>query len=177
MKATGMEKGGIYGHFNSKKEIALAAFEYNASRVFNAFIVSSFYNKSTIEMFSSLNSKSAIDMLHILFSYYEKLYDGSYLSGGCPLLNTATEADDTDSELMFGVKKYVDIFRKVIVTIVKLGIKNNEIRSDVDPEEFAITCIEILEGGNFMVKVYNDKSYRTKAIARIKTIIDSELVR
>jgi len=165
MKATGMEKGGIYGHFGSKKEIALAAFEYNASRAFNSFDV------------SSLHNKSAIEKLHVLFAYYEKLYDESRFSAGCPLLNTATEADDTDPELLSKVRKYVDKLKKVICEIVKSGIKDKEISFDVDPEEFAVTCIGIIEGGNFMAKVYNDKTYRKKAIARIKKIINSELVR
>jgi TetR/AcrR family transcriptional repressor of nem operon len=165
MKATGMEKGGIYGHFNSKKEIALAAFEYNASRTFNSFDV------------SSLHNKSATEKLHILLAYYEKMFDESYLSGGCPLLNTATEADDTDTELLSRVRKYVDKSKKVVCEIVKSGIKNKEIPADVDPEEFAVTFMEIIEGGNFMAKVYKDKIYRKKAVARIKKIINSELVR
>jgi hypothetical protein len=37
--------------------------------------------------------------------------------------------------------------KKLICEIVKSGINNKEIRSDTDPEEFAVACIEILEGG------------------------------
>ena len=165
MKATGMEKGGIYGHFNSKKEIALAAFEYNARYIFRSFDVTSF------------TDKTATQKLHILFRHIKKMYDEPILSSGCPLLNTAIEADDTDTELLSRVKKYVDKLKKIICEIVKSGIKNKEIPSDVNPEEFAETCIEMIEGGNFMAKVYNDKTYRKKAIARIENIINSELVR
>jgi TetR/AcrR family transcriptional regulator, transcriptional repressor for nem operon len=163
MEATGLEKGGIYGNFKSKKEIAIAAFEYNAARVFESFDV------------DSLNDKSTIEKLHAVFSYVERMYDEPYLSGGCPLLNTATEADDTDTEMLFMVRKYLDKLKMVICEIVKDGIKHEEVNPDADPDELAVSCIEILEGGNFLVKVYNDKSYRKKAIDRIKAMIVSEL--
>jgi AcrR family transcriptional regulator len=165
MKATGMEKGGIYGHFKSKKEIALAAFDYNMNRVFKSFDV------------NSLNGKPSAEKLHILFRYLEKMYDEPYLSGGCPLLNTATEVDDTDKELLLKVRQYLDKFKRLICVIIKDGVKAKEISSKTEPAEFAIACIEIFEGGNLLVKVYNDKSYRAKAISRIKTLIDSEIMR
>jgi AcrR family transcriptional regulator len=165
MKATGLEKGGVYGHFKSKKEIALAAFEYNMNRIFRSFDV------------NSINGKSAAQKLHILFSYLEKMYDEPYLSGGCPLLNTATEADDTDKELLVKVRQSLDKFKGIICEIIKNGIKAKEMLSNTDPEELAITCVEIFEGGNLLVKVYNDKSYRKKAISRIKTFIDSQIMR
>jgi TetR/AcrR family transcriptional regulator, transcriptional repressor for nem operon len=165
MEATGLEKGGIYGHFKSKREISIAAFEYNAMRVFESFDV------------NYLSDKSTIEKLHVLFSYIERMYDEPYLSGGCPLLNTATEADDTDAELLFLVRKYLDRLKEAICEIVKNGIKLKEVQQDVDSDELAVACIEILEGGNFLVKVYNDKSYRKRAIVRIKALIDSELRR
>jgi len=37
MAATGLEKGGIYRHFASKEELALAAFDYAAARVRQRF--------------------------------------------------------------------------------------------------------------------------------------------
>jgi TetR/AcrR family transcriptional regulator, transcriptional repressor for nem operon len=163
MKATGMEKGGLYGHFKSKKDIAIAAFEYNMSRIFRSFDV------------TSLADKSSIDKLHLLFQYLEKMYEEPYLTGGCPLLNTATEADDTDTELLLKVKAYLDRFKKIICEFMTQGIKAKEISAKVDPEDFAIICIEIFEGGNFLAKVYNDKSYRAKAIARIRAMVDAEL--
>jgi TetR/AcrR family transcriptional regulator, transcriptional repressor for nem operon len=165
MKATGLEKGGIYGHFKSKKEIALAAFEFNIGQIFKSFDV------------DSLTSKSAVEKLRGIFRHIDKMYDQPHISGGCPLLNTATEADDTDTELLSRVKKYLDKFKKTLSDIVISGVKSKEIRAAVDPEEFAIACIAILEGGNFLTKVYNNKTYRSKAIARIEAMIDSELVR
>jgi TetR/AcrR family transcriptional repressor of nem operon len=165
MKATGLEKGGIYGHFKSKKEIALAAFEYNIEHVFKSFDV------------DSLSNKPAIEKLHIIFRHIDKKYDQPHISGGCPLLNTATEADDTDTELLLRVKKYLNKYKKVLSDIVRSGVRKKEIRAGVDPEEFAVACIAILEGGNFLTKVYNNRAYRSKAIARIEAMIDSELMR
>jgi TetR/AcrR family transcriptional regulator, transcriptional repressor for nem operon len=31
MKATGLQKGGIYNHFQSKEELAIASFDYRSS--------------------------------------------------------------------------------------------------------------------------------------------------
>ncbi len=38
MKLTGLQKGGIYNHFKSKDEIAVAAFEYTLSTIVAAVI-------------------------------------------------------------------------------------------------------------------------------------------
>jgi hypothetical protein len=61
------------------------------------------------------------------------------------------------------------------VAIVKAGIISQDVNSEVDPEEFAISYITIYEGGNFLSKVYNDKSYRIKALEQIKCKIKDEI--
>ena len=162
MKATGLKKGGIYSHFKSKTEIEIAAFDYLLNRIFNSFDP------------SVLNNKTAVEKLNIIIDYRESLYD-SFLKGGCPILNAGIESDEYNQELQNHVKKSIERWKQLIIEIIKAGKKNNEIRPDFDPEEFAITYITVIEGGNFLTKVYNNRDYRAKAIDRIKKFIKEEI--
>lgn len=162
MEATGLQKGGIYSHFKSKNEIEVAAFNYLLTKTYNEFDPSTLINKTTAEK------------LYILIEYRESLYN-SFLKGGCPILNAGVEAEESNRELLKHVKSNIERWKKTIVAIVKAGIISKDVNPDVDPEEFAISYIAIYEGGNFLSKVYNDKSYRIKAMEQIKCKIKAEI--
>ncbi len=83
MEATGLKKGGIYNHFASKDELALAAFDYGVSLL-------------SERVWSVVKTKrNAVDRLDILVSSYLTYIDDPPIVGGCPILNTAIETDDT----------------------------------------------------------------------------------
>ena len=81
-EATGLTKGGIYGNFENKDEIAAAAFEYNSQHILEQIKV------------RVLSQKAAKDKLLAISGFYRQYLFERKLSGGCPLLNTAVEADD-----------------------------------------------------------------------------------
>ena len=83
IKATGLTKGSIYGNFENKDEVALAAFDHNYS-----LIVA--YLRKQIEARPNM-----IDRLLVYPETYRNFLNLPILKAGCPILNTATEADDT----------------------------------------------------------------------------------
>ena len=85
--ATGLTKGSIYGNFKNKDEVACAAFDSNFSRIQNLI-------GSELEKHRTYKGK-----LLAYTKVYENFLKDPFPIGGCPILNTATESDDTHPEL------------------------------------------------------------------------------
>src|SRR5579883_470640 len=81
-EATGLTKGSIYGNFENKDEVALAAFDHNLSKVRG--IIS-----AEMDKFNTIREK-----LLVYVDVYENYMHYPFPQGGCPILNTAIEADD-----------------------------------------------------------------------------------
>src|SRR6218665_1471974 len=81
--ATGLTKGSIYGNFGGKDEVALAVFDYNLKKV--------------TDIFESEKSscKTSREKLMVYVKVYSDFQNFGFPMGGCPMQNTAIEADDT----------------------------------------------------------------------------------
>jgi hypothetical protein len=120
-------------------------------------------------------STNAIDMLLNMLNFYRVHFKNMTTSGGCPILNTAVDADDTHPLLKAKAAKSIRGWKKQIETIVKQGIARNEVKPTVVPGEFAVTFISLIEGGIMMSKVTGDFSLLYTAIQRVEKIIAAEL--
>src|SRR5882757_1276293 len=87
MEATGLEKGGIYNHFGSKDELALAAFDHVVA-ISGAKLLSAVKRHD-----------SALDKLAAIVDCFEHVVLNPTVPGGCPLLNSAVESDDAHPAL------------------------------------------------------------------------------
>lgn len=138
---TGLTKGSIYGNFENKDEVALAAFDYNFAKV-NAFI------KSKI-----LSVDNAVERLLVYPRVYRDFLKIPFLKNGCPVLNTSTEADDTHPMLRERVANALAFWKKSIENQVKRGIERKEIKKETDATEIAVLTISIIEGAVMQAKV------------------------
>jgi|SRR5690606_14481291 TetR/AcrR family transcriptional repressor of nem operon len=141
MSVTGLSKGCIYGNFTNKDEVAIAAFLYNHQKVNEHF-------KTRI-----LAIEHAIDRLLVYPKTYRHYYRYPYLRAGCPILNTATEVDDTHPKLQEEVTKALQFWRNSLENQIKRGIVRKEIKEDTNPAEFAVLMICIIEGAFMQAKV------------------------
>jgi AcrR family transcriptional regulator len=140
-KATGLTKGSIYGNFENKDEVALAAFDYNFNRV-------TLYLKDKI-----LAHENAIDRLLVYPLVYRDFLKIPFLRPGCPILNTATEADDTHPKLKERAENALEFWKTSVENQIKRGIKRGEIKEDVNPTEFAVVLMSLIEGAVMQAKV------------------------
>jgi AcrR family transcriptional regulator len=162
-EATGLTKGSIYGNFENKDEVALAVFDYNVARLnsnLNAAIA---------------GASNAIDKLLKLTDYYRSGFKNSFSRGGCPILNTAVEADDTHPALKDKVSTSIKTWKKNIEAIIKQGIEAKEIKASVDPSEFATEYMALIEGGTLLAKTTGNINMLYTSVDRIKKIILTEL--
>lgn len=157
MQATGLEKGGIYRHFSSKQELAAEAFDYAWQVAWDARMA---------ELKSIPNS---VDRL--------KRFIGNFVDkrpavpGGCPLLNTAVDADDGDPILRERALKALRGWRRTLSEIVIKGIERKEIRPTVDAKKLAALVISSLEGALMMSRLEKNN----EALLAIQSHLESYL--
>lgn len=139
--ATGLTKGSIYGNFENKDEVALAAFDYNFNRV-------TLYIKKKI-----LSTDNAIERLLVYPKVYCDFLIIPFLKPGCPILNTSTEADDTHPKLKDKASNALEFWKTSIENQIKRGIQRKEIKKEINPTEIAVIIITIIEGAIMHAKV------------------------
>ncbi|HEY7357658.1 MAG TPA: TetR/AcrR family transcriptional regulator, partial [Ktedonobacterales bacterium] len=144
MKETGLEKGGIYNHFRSKDELALEAFDYAITLTW------SYVER---ELPGKTNS---LDRLHAMLVGYRRVVEELPLPGGCPLLNTAVEADDAHPALRQRAQQAMTNWRAWIQRNVARGVVAGEIRPETDGDLLATIIISTIEGAVMMSKLYGD---------------------
>jgi TetR/AcrR family transcriptional repressor of nem operon len=158
MEATGLQKGGIYRHFKSKEELAVAAFDH-AWRVAR--------KNRWLEVDKNV---SAIGRLRKFVANFVDRRTG-LVQGGCPVLNTAVDSDDGNPLLRDHVRKALRQWLKRIRDIVAVGIQNREIRQDVNPQAVAAVVISALEGATMIVRLQES----TQPLEHVRQYLDSFL--
>ncbi|MEH7746782.1 TetR/AcrR family transcriptional regulator [Neobacillus drentensis] len=156
MKKTGLEKGGIYNHFNSKQELSLDAFSFSIETMSTNFQ----------EAIRSKNT--SIEKLKALLEVFLLLAEGKPIPGGCPILNAAIESDDAHPALRDATKKAMNDLYSMILQIIRNGIRNSEIVSTIDSETVTTIIISTIEGSLMMTKLYNDTIYINRSIGFLK---------
>jgi AcrR family transcriptional regulator len=162
-EATGLTKGSIYGNFANKDEVALAVFDYNLSRLTNGMNA------------AVAGSTNAIGKLLNMAAFYRSEFKNSMTGGGCPILNTAVEADDTHPLLKEKAAKSIKAWKKNIEAIVKQGIESKQVKATVNGGEFATGFIALIEGGIMLAKATGNSSMLYSCIDRVEKMIHHEL--
>jgi TetR/AcrR family transcriptional repressor of nem operon len=158
--ATGLTKGSIYGNFTNKDEVALAAFDHNLQKVSNII-------QAGMSGLHSIREK-----LLVYVEVYNDFLKLPFPVGGCPILNTAIEADDTHSLLKKKASDAILSWKNRIVRMVQTGIENGEFRKDVDPEQTALTMIAMIEGGIMISKLTGKINYRNAIMRSVGDLIN-----
>jgi TetR/AcrR family transcriptional regulator, transcriptional repressor for nem operon len=160
-EATGLTKGSIYGNFKNKDEVALEAFDYNYSLIAS-------YLRKHIEV-----HKNMIDKLLVYPETYRIIFELPILKAGCPILNTATEADDTHPLLRNKAIKALSFWKKSIEKSIILGIERNEIIATTNANDFAFILISLIEGSVMQAKVTGNSEVLNVAMDYLEKMIKS----
>lgn len=158
-EATGLTKGSIYGNFAGKEEVALAAFEHNWKRV-QAVVRAEMDQRKTNK-----------EKLLALVGVYENLQSHAFPEGGCPLLNTAVEADDTHPGLRDKAAAAFRSWKKNIVAVIEAGVAAKEFRANVDAEQAAVTLIALIEGAIMISRLTGNARHRKAVMPAVEKII------
>lgn len=158
--ALGLTKGAIYGHFADKDALAVEAFLHSVRHVSERVRIKIQPCQGTIER------------LRAFAATFLDFFEETVQKGGCPILNTAVDADDAHPQLHGEVRRVLTAWEDRLVAMVDAGRENGEIRPDADARLFAATFIALIEGGILLAKTVGDKQYLERSVDGINLLID-----
>jgi TetR/AcrR family transcriptional regulator, transcriptional repressor for nem operon len=132
MKATGLEKGGIYRHFDSKQELAGEAFDHAWKLAMDARFDGTEEIPNTVDR-----------LKQIVRNFRDRR---TVVPGGCPLLNTAIDSDDGNPRLRAKARQALSSWLDRLREIAEEGKRRGEVRSRIDSGELAMLIVSTLEG-------------------------------
>ncbi|NVM67019.1 AcrR family transcriptional regulator [Mucilaginibacter sp. SG538B] len=160
-EATGLTKGSIYGNFKNKEEVAAEVFEYNSGKV----------RKQIQERIQRATSYH--DKLLVYAQVYHSFTRGDFIPGGCPILNTAVDADDTNPLLKDKAARAVIRWKTGIENLIKAGIEAGELKADINITETALSMIALIEGGIMISKVTDSPANLDIVLASVHNLVDN----
>jgi TetR/AcrR family transcriptional repressor of nem operon len=158
MDATGLEKGGIYRHFSCKEDLAVEAFRYAMRRVLEV-------RREGLE-----DIPGALDRLRYGIKRFAETT--GIVPGGCPLMNTAIDADDGNAVLRKLALGGIQDWKKRLGALVKEGIERGEIREEIEPRRVANTIVATLEGAQMISRMEGDKTAIRDVQATLESMLD-----
>jgi TetR/AcrR family transcriptional repressor of nem operon len=161
MRATGLEKGGIYRHFSSKEALAVEAFDYAWRETLDARI----HDLDTIS--------NAVDRLKQLVANFVER--PGIIPGGCPLLNTAIDTDDGNAVLRERAREALRGWRSYIISVINAGIKAREIRPRIDAKKLATLMISSLEGAIMLYRLERTEETLRVIQAHLDSYLEAEV--
>ncbi len=161
--ATGLTKGAIYGNFKDKDTLAIACFEHNLR-----FLQKGLYK-------SIATNGDAHHKLSALIKFYLEYFQDVSENGGCPLMNSAIEADDAYPLLKEKVRHTMKLWEKELVSIIRDSQENGDTNPKMDPVKFSRRFIASIEGGILLAKSMEDNNYFIEVAEGLQEQLDIHL--
>jgi TetR/AcrR family transcriptional regulator, transcriptional repressor for nem operon len=95
--------------------------------------------------------------------------------GGCPLLNTAINADDGNPILRERARKALHQWQDILSDIVSTGLERKEIRNGIAPRKLATLIIGSLEGALMISRLERNRDALIDTQAHLERYLDSEV--
>ena len=162
MRATGLEKGGIYRHFGSKQELAGDAFDYAWKLAMDTRFEGTEQIPNTVDR-----------LKQIVRNFRDRRTQ--LVPGGCPLLNTAIDSDDGNPKLRAKARQALSAWLDCMESIAKEGKGRGEIRSDVDSRKLATLIASTLEGSLMVSRLQKKEDSRDLAVRHLEEYLETKV--
>lgn len=139
LAATKLTKGCLYGHFENKEDLSEQVIELSLQKL---------ADKIRLVVFKGKSVKGKI----FAFMDFHKDPLQTYIAGGCPIFNTAVEADDNYPALKQIVAKTLRTGQEDLTALLNEGIRNGEFSVKLDAAVFAFKMVAAIEGGTVMCR-------------------------
>ena len=143
LAATGVTKGALYHHFESKEALGYA-------------IVEEIVAKLTRDrwLLPMLDSGRPIDVLIGVVRRIPARPED--IRTGCPLLNLAQEMSPLDEQFRKRLERIFLAWQGGVATLLRKGQSEGTVRRDLDPDEAASFLVAMVEGYASLAKVEQD---------------------
>lgn len=158
--ATKLTKGSIYGNFKNKDEVAISVFKFNL-------------HKLQLKIAKEQSSKkTAKEKLLCFPELYLHFLSEKFPVGGCPIMNTAIEADDTHPQLKEIAKKAILAWNDNLIYLINKGKEQNEFKTTTIAEEKALLIIALIEGTVMLIKLTGRTDHLKSLMNSLKALIE-----
>lgn len=162
-EATGLTKGALYGNFENKDSLAMAAFEYNSKKLL-------------AKIDEKLNTGgTSLQRLFVLTDFYRHYDEFTEGMGGCPVVNVGIDSKNNNAQLLAATKETIKIIEGKIALVLENGAKNNEIRLPVTPLQFAKQLFTMIQGAVTMATITGDRKYLLNTVTYLDQLIVKEI--
>ena len=159
LEATNLTKGCIYGHFQGKDDLSEQVIEYSMNNL---------TEKITATVLKETTAKGKINA----FMDFYKNPINTYINGGCPIFNTAVEADDNFPEIKLKIAARFLAGQKALSEILHQGIESGEFSSRLKPERFAFKMFAAIEGGIVICRTIGSAKPMFDLVSDLKEELD-----
>jgi TetR/AcrR family transcriptional repressor of nem operon len=160
MEATGLEKGGIYRHFENKEALAAEAFDY---------------------AWTQTRARRSRDLDHIpnpvdrLQQHIANFLIPGSLPGGCPLLNTAVDSANGNPVLRQRVREALHGWQSFLGNLLREGIDNGTVRPNIDTYATANHIIASLEGAMLIRRIEQNDNALRQAVEHLRNYVEVQI--
>ena len=164
-EATGLTKGALYGNFENKDALALAAFQHNSDKLLS-------------ELDSVLDREgTALDKLKALLDFYRRYDEFTQEMGGCPVLNVGVDAQFIHRTLAAAARETARTIEGKIALVLEGGVNSGQMRLPVTPLQFAKQLYTMIQGSVAMATIMGDRKYLINTVAYLEVLLKKELSR
>ncbi|HUB60567.1 MAG TPA: TetR/AcrR family transcriptional regulator [Puia sp.] len=158
--ATGLTKGSIYGNFADKDEVAAAAFDHNIQLLLTATAA------------AMATQSTARGKLLAMIEVYYHMQRVTVPEGGCPIMNTTVEVDDTNPRLKAKVAEVMQGWKKKVEQVIEAGKVDKEFGMAVNAEQTALTLIALIEGAILIRRATDKAGYYRQVLDTARKIVE-----
>ena len=160
LDAAKLTKGCLYGHFESKEDLALQ-------------VINHMLNNNGEKMLLTISKgKTAKAKLFAFHDFYKDPLN-TYLNGGCPVFNIAVESDDNFPAIKEKIAGVIRHGQELFVSILNQGIENGEFSDRLDPAIYAFKAVSAVEGAVVMCRAMNTAKPMAGLLRSLKAELES----
>jgi AcrR family transcriptional regulator len=155
LDVTGLEKGGLYHHFKSKEDIAIAAFEYAQESL-----------AASIAKAIDPAAPPRVQLMQAIDASLDQRCSGS-IGGGCPMINLSASAGDRNPALKQRAAAAMQEMRRGARALIAADPP-----AGADPDELADLIVNLVEGTIAVREVTGDETMVAPARAHLRTLLE-----
>ncbi len=163
LQATGLAKGGVYGHFKSKEEIVTNAFEH------------AFYQVSDNLTLRIKKRTHALEKLEEIIRFYSEFLVKPPVEGGCPILNYSAYSLDEVPAISKLLAKATKILLDSLYRIVSKGQKYGQIKPEIDAKAYAEIIFSRIQGALMLAKATENDAALQRVLDALRKDIQRDL--
>lgn len=158
MRVTGLQKGGIYRHFDSRAVLTLTAFEFAVDRM-----------RERLRR-AAEGRATATEVLVALLGVFRDASQEEAFRGGCPIMNLAIESDDADPALRNAARKAMTQLIGRFEQAIARGVRDGEFPPG-DAHARANVLVAAVEGGVLLGNLYKDRGPMDAVFAHLEQYV------